>query len=97
MGLDTIPQGIRDKYHIDERGHASAILASDYPDEFRDIMGCLDGFSLKKSHILTPGGGRSPISVSLDDFFHGRGWREKAFDIKITIDGNPVPIPCAPQ
>jgi len=93
MGLDVIPQAIRDRYHVDERGHASAILASDYPGEFRDIMTCLRRFSLKKSAILTPGGGRSPISVALDAVLHERGWREKSFDIKITIDGNPVPVP----
>ena len=93
MALEAIPKRIRERYHIEERGHASAILASDYSSEFRDIMHCLEGFMLRKSHILTPGGGRSPISSTLDDFLHGRGWREKSFDIKITIDGKPVPIP----
>jgi hypothetical protein len=81
MGLERIPQAVRDRYHVDERGHASAILASDYPDEFQDIMDCLAGFVLRK------------ISAALDDFLQGRGWREKSFDIKIAIDGNPVPIP----
>ncbi len=93
MGLESIPQAVRNRYHIDERGHASAILASDYPNEFQDLVDCLAGFVLRKSHILTPGGGRSPISAALDGFLQGRGWREKSFDIKITIDGNPVPIP----
>jgi len=93
MALESIPQAVRDKYHIDERGHASAILASDYPNEFKDIMDCLGGFILRRSHILTPGKGKSPISKTLDDFLHERGWQEKSFDIKITIDGTPVPIP----
>ncbi len=93
MVLEAIPRTLRERYHIEERGHASAILTSDYPNEFHDIMDCLEGFVLKRSHILTPGGGRSPISAALDRFLHGRGWREKSFDIKITIDGKPVPIP----
>jgi len=93
MGLKSIPQRVRNKYHIEERGHASAILASDYPNEFQDIMDCFARFVLRKSHILTPGGGRSPISLALDGFLQERGWREKSFDIKITIDGNPIPIP----
>jgi hypothetical protein len=93
MGLESIPQSVRNRYHIDERGHASAILASDYPHEFQDMMDCLTEFVLRKSHILTPGGGRSPISAALDGFLQERGWQEKSFDIKITIDGNPVPIP----
>jgi restriction endonuclease BglII len=93
MGLKGIPSAVRDRYYIEERGHACAILAGDFPDEFSDIIDCLGEFVLRKSHILTPGGGRSPISTALDGFLHKRGWREKSFDIKITIDGSPVPIP----
>jgi hypothetical protein len=93
MALELIPQAVRDRYHIEERGHACAILAADYPNEFKDIVACLEAFALKRTHILTPGGGRSPISATLDAFLHERGWHEKSFDIKITIDGNPVPIP----
>src|SRR5947199_1923506 len=85
MSLEVIPQAVRKRYYIEERGHASAILASDFRNEFQDIMDCLDKFVLKKSHILTPGGGRSPISVALDGFLYGCGWQEKSFDIKITI------------
>ena len=38
MGLDLIPQGLRDKYHFEERDHACAILARDFPSEFKDIV-----------------------------------------------------------
>jgi hypothetical protein len=93
MALDLIPPRLLGKYHIEERGHAGAILSGDFPSEFADILGCLDGFTLRKSHILTPGGGRSPISAGLDGFLHKRGWREKSFDIRITVDGEPIPIP----
>ena len=88
-----ISAAIRQKYRIDERGHACAILAGDFPEEFGDIMACLDEFVLKKSHILTPGGGRSPISAQLDEFLHARGWREQSFDIKIVVDGKGTPTP----
>lgn len=93
MGLESIPQVVRDKYHIEERGHAAAILAADFPSEFTDIVDCLQEFSLRKSHILAKGKGKSPISIALDNFLRGRGWVEKSFDIKITVDGDPVPIP----
>ncbi|MBI4465786.1 MAG: restriction endonuclease, partial [Acidobacteria bacterium] len=93
MGLDLIPEHLRRKYHFEERGHATAILSNDFRAEFHNILDCLDAFILRKSHILTPGGGKSPISTALDGFLHERGWREKSFDIKITIDGKPVPIP----
>jgi len=93
VALDVIPKRIRDRYRVEERGHASAILGQDFPGEFKDIIDCLDAFVLRSSHILTPGGGRSPISATLDNFLHRRGWQEKSFDIQITIDGTPLPIP----
>jgi hypothetical protein len=35
MGLDLIPQALRQKYRFDERHHACAILARDFPNEFK--------------------------------------------------------------
>ena len=91
--LDPIPAVLRRKYRIDERGHACAILAGDFPAEFADIIDCLKAFVLRKSHILAPGKGKSPISLALDEFLHGRGWHEKSFDIKIVVDGAEIPTP----
>ena len=93
MGIELLPRRIRDRYCLAERGHATAILASDFPSEFKDLAECLTAFSLRKSHILTPGGGRSPIPIAIDGFLFARGWKERSFDIKITIDGAPIPIP----
>ncbi len=93
MGLKAIPGSVRERYQIEERGHATAILSADFSDEFNDIVDCLRGFRLKRSHILTPGGGKSPISAGIDAFLQGRGWTEKSFDIKITVDGEAVPVP----
>ena len=93
MGLDLIPAALRNKYTFEERDHACAILARDFPQEFDDLLYCLTHFRLKKSHILTPGGGRSPISISIDGFLAERGWKEENFDIKIEVDGRPIPIP----
>ena len=91
MGLESIPQAVRDRFHIEERGHASAILASDYPNEFSDLVECLAAFSLKRSHIMNPGGGRSQVPEMIDGFLRERGWGEKSFDIAITVDGSLVP------
>lgn len=93
MDLSLIPASIRAKYRFDEREHATAILVKDFPKEFADICDCLDQFVLKRSDILTPGGGKSPISQNIDNFLHGRSWSEKSFDIQITADGVPIPIP----
>jgi len=93
MGLDLIPAALHAKYQFKERDHACAILARDFPTEFKDIVDCLKAFTLKKSDILTPGGGRSPISIAIDGFLVHRGWQAKHFDIKIEVDGAPIPIP----
>jgi len=93
MGLDSIPASLRSKYFFEERGHASAILTTDFPEEFADICDCLTAFVLRRSEILTPGGGKSPISLTIDRFLKDRGWKPKSFDITIGIDGNPIPVP----
>ena len=93
MGMDLIPAPLHAKYQLAEYDHACAILARDFPTEFQDILDCLGGFVLKKTAILTPGGGRSPIPIAIDGFLHLRGWREKKFDIEITVDGEVIPIP----
>lgn len=93
MGLDLIPAPLHAKYQLAEYDHACPILARDFPTEFQDILDCLGGFVLKKTAILTPGGGRSPIPIAIDGFLHLRGWREKKFDIEITVDGEVIPIP----
>ncbi len=86
MSLDLIPIEVRKKFEIRETHHATAILQSDFPDEWHDLLSMLTDFSLKKSHILTPGGGKSPISQGIDAFFYGRGWKEHDFKIEVRAD-----------
>jgi hypothetical protein len=93
MAITQIPTRLRNRYHFDERHHAISILATDYASEFRDLIHCLEAFTLRKSAILKPGGGLSPIPQTIDNFLRSRGWKEKSFDIKITIDDQPIPIP----
>lgn len=93
MGLELIPQALQKRYTFDERHHAASILAVDFSAEFKDLLLCLEAFRLKKSEILTPGGGRSPIPIAIDGFLTKRGWAEKRFDIEITVDKKPIPIP----
>ena len=72
---------------------AVSILAVDFAQEFGDLLECLERFVLKKSDILKAGGGLSPIPQAIDGFLRARKWAEKRFDIKITIDEKPIPIP----
>ena len=93
MSIELIPQAIRARFRFEERGHGTAILAGDFPQEFSELMDCLAAFTLKRSQIIAAGGGRSQIPITLDGFLSARGWTEKKFDIQIAVDGNPIPIP----
>src|SRR5262245_30455801 len=93
MGLESIPKDVRKRFTIEERGHACAILASDFPNELKDILDCLRQFSLPRSHIIAKGGARSLISKGIDGFFLARGWKETQFNIKIEVDRVEIPIP----
>jgi hypothetical protein len=85
LGLDVIPAPTRQKYHIEERRHASAILASDFSRELEDIIDCLDQFQLVRSEIEVGGGGKSKIANRFDHFLTHRGWIEKSVKVRRTI------------
>jgi hypothetical protein len=89
MGLTEIPRRLRNKFRIDEREHAIAILKTDFPREFKDVLDCLDAFWLRKTHIEMPGKNRSEIPRLIDNFLQSpdRGWEEKRFDTKFVVDG----------
>ncbi|MEI8372347.1 MAG: BglII/BstYI family type II restriction endonuclease [Planctomycetota bacterium] len=93
MGLELIPDDVRGRYQIEERLHACSILESDFPDEWADILGCLDTFVLKRSDVLTAGGNKSPISKAIDAYLNARGWDERSFDTAVVVDGVAVETP----
>ena len=49
-------------------------------------MDVLSGFRLKKSAISIGGGNKSDVSRLIDSGFYEKGWKEKHFDTKISID-----------
>lgn len=81
------PAGFDRKYNVRSWRHALAILSVDFPEQFADILHVLGAFELRKSHIVSGGGGKSPVSGYLDNALYNLGWSEKAFDTKIIIDG----------
>jgi hypothetical protein len=93
MTTDQLPTDIRQKYEIHEWKHACAVLAADFPEQWQDIIDVLHHFRLKKSEILAPGGGISPISQWFNKAFVGRGWVEHSFDTKIVVDENEAVTP----
>ena len=86
--VGALPQNIRDNYEIHEWRHASAILETDFPDEWRSMIQILSNFKLCHSHIVAGGGNVSQISQSLNNAFYADGWVEKQWDTQIVVDEN---------
>jgi hypothetical protein len=93
MALDLIPDFVRMHYEVHEWRHATAILHSDFPTEWNDIIEVLAGFRLRRSNILRPGGRKSPISDALDFAFFQRDWEEKTFRTSVVVDRNQMENP----
>ena len=93
ISLELIPKELNERYEIREWRHAAAILASDFPEEWRDICDVLSTFKLCKSFIDIGGGRKSKVSESIDTAFYGRGWKEKNFSTAILVDDNKMDSP----
>jgi len=93
MGLKLIPANLRAKFMIEEREHAISILKYDFPNEWKDLLDCLDAFWLTKQMVKEPGGSKSNISKTIDNFLQERGWDERSFDTKLVVDGKEIPSP----
>ena len=93
MPLRDLPQSIRDRYEVHEWMHATAILRSDFPDEWQDVIDVLNAFRLCKSFITTPGGRKAHVSGFIDDFLYQRCWLERCFDTSIKIDEHELESP----
>ena len=87
MTTELLPRFIRDNYEVHEWKHACAIIHSDFPDEWSNIVEMLTHFRLKKSWITTPGGSKSKVAEYFDNYLgsHG-GWLEKSFATKVVVD-----------
>ncbi len=86
MGIEQIPDWIKDHYEVFDFKHACAVLSNDFPAEWRDVIDLLNVFRLKKSWISVGGGRKSLVAEFIDHFLAERGWVEKDFNISIRVD-----------
>jgi len=87
------PKKLRDKYEIHQWKHACAILKSDFPNEWKDLIDMLNNFHLLKSWIVKGGGNKSDLAKWIDDFLGKRGWEEKQFTTSVIVDENKMDSP----
>lgn len=93
MGIELLPDFIRENYEVHEWKHACAILSSDFSQEWADIISVLTEFRLKKSWITVGGGRKSKVAESIDSAFMERGWVEKSFETKVIVDERQMDSP----
>ena len=86
MLRDRLPDFVRENYYCGEWHHASAVMVGDRPEEWRDLMGALSAFRLKKSYIAAGGGSKTKLAAFIDGYLEARGWRETRFDTKVVVD-----------
>jgi hypothetical protein len=93
MPLEALDHFILQHYEVHEWRHASAILASDFPEEFAEIQSVLKSFRLRRSQIIAPGGRKSEIAESIDSHLSIFGWKEKKFKTQIKVDEASIDTP----
>lgn len=86
MSIKLLPKFIRANYEVHEWKHASAILTSDFPSEWKDIIDLLTEFRLCRSWIKEAGGRKSKVAMAIDTFLYRRGWLEKQFATSVKVD-----------
>lgn len=86
MPEEDFPEFIRNNYELHEWKHSITILKGDFISEWNDIIAVLNDFRLKKSWLEVGGGRKSLVADWLDSNLTARGWVEKSFDTKVTVD-----------
>ncbi len=86
MSVNLLPKFIRSNYEVHEWKHACAILAGDFPSEWKDIMDLLTQFRLCKSWVEEAGGRKSKVAMAIDEFLIEREWQEKQFSTSVKVD-----------
>ncbi len=80
-----IPKDIANLYEIHDYKHASAILAKEFPNEFKEICESLKSFRFSKNDILVGGGNESNIPKLFSDILRPLGWKEKNLEAELNV------------
>jgi CRISPR-associated protein Csd2 len=87
---DYIPKEINDLYEVHDYKHAAAILANEFPDQFREICGALIEFRFQQEDVVESGGNESKIPKKFAELLRPIGWAEKQLNAKIIVDDQEI-------
>lgn len=94
MPISSLPKAILSHFEVHEWRHATAILETDFPNEWDDLCELLPRFRLCKSYVVNKGGNKSEISKWFDSHLNkAKGWAEKEFDTSMVVDGISINSP----
>ena len=88
---DHLPEELLHLYEVYERGHAAAILAGDFRDEFSDLCTALLRFRFTEDQVKSPGGNESEIPKTFSQLLRPR-WIEKKINATFLVDDEPVSV-----
>jgi len=79
---DLLTPELRDRFEFKNYNHALEILTQSFPDEWNELVDCLQKLTINVSDLTEKGGNETKIPKKFDDVLYPYGWRE----IKITGD-----------
>jgi CRISPR-associated protein Csd2 len=83
---DHIPDDISNLYEIHDFKHASAILATEFHEEFQEVCVALRTFRFTEEDIIMGGGNESNIPKRFSNILRPMGWKQKRLNAKMLID-----------
>jgi hypothetical protein len=74
------------KFEIYSYRNAASILATSFPEQFKQITDALDQFTITRTMIRTPGGSKGPIAKYVDTLFtEAEGWKETRISADLRV------------
>jgi len=83
---DHIPDDITNLYEIYDFKHASAILATEFREEFQEVCAALRTFRFTEEDIIMGGGNESNIPKKFSNILRPMGWKQKQLNAKMLVD-----------
>jgi hypothetical protein len=66
VGVDLLPEFIRNNYEVHEWKHACAVMHNDFPVEWQDVISVLTDFRWRRSWVSVGGGSKSKVAAWID-------------------------------
>jgi hypothetical protein len=80
-----IPEDIQELYEVHDFKHAAAILALEFPQEFKEVCEALRKFRFGINDILEAGGSESHIPKLFSEILRPMDWKEKNLSAELKV------------